>query len=97
MERSHLGCDIDSHALPLSPQLLAVMGEGAQALALHGGDDYELCFTVPEPKEAELLRLAATFDVPITCIGEVNNEVGVLRIDGELAPGCGYDHFRESS
>lgn len=95
MERSHLGCDIDSHALPLSPQLIALMGEGATALALHGGDDYELCFTVPEQKEAELLRLAASFELPITCIGEVNNEVGVLRIDGEPAQGSGYDHFRE--
>ncbi len=95
MERSHLGCDIDSHALPLSPQLRAVIGEGATALALHGGDDYELCFTVPVQKEAELLRRAASFDLPITCIGEVNNEVGVLRIDGEPAQGSGYDHFRE--
>ncbi len=95
MERSHLGCDIDSSALPLSRELLALKGEGARHLALHGGDDYELCFTVPEAKEAELLRLAATFDVPITRIGEVNNEVGVLRIDGELAQGSGYDHFKD--
>ncbi len=96
MERSILGAQVDSAALPLSPQLLALMGESeARQLALHGGDDYELCFTVPEQKESELLRLAATFDVPIRKIGEMNNEVGVLRIDAEPASGGGYDHFRE--
>lgn len=96
MERSYLGCDIDSRALPLSPQLLTLKGEaGAIPLALHGGDDYELCFTVPVQKEAELLRHAASFGVAITRIGEINNEVGVLRIDGEVATGGGYDHFRE--
>lgn len=97
MERSILGAAIDSNLVPLSPQLLAIKGEStARQLALHGGDDYELCFTVPETREAELLRLAATFDVPITKIGEMNNEVGVLRIDGEVVVGGGYDHFRES-
>ncbi len=96
MERSHLGCDIDSSALPLSPQLSTLKGEeGARALALNGGDDYELCFTVPEEQEATLQRLATTFDVAITCIGEVNNEVGVLRIDGNAVEGSGYDHFKE--
>ncbi len=96
MERSHLGADIDTSLLPLSSELLAFKAEeAARALALNGGDDYELCFTVPEQKEPELLRLAATFDVPITRIGEVNNEVGVLRIDGKPVPGSGYDHFRE--
>jgi thiamine-monophosphate kinase len=98
MERSILGAAIDSAQLPLSSQLLAVKGEDdARQLALHGGDDYELCFTVAEQKEAELQRLAASFDVAITKIGEVNNEVGVLRIDGEPIQGNGYDHFREQS
>lgn len=95
MERSILGAEIDSNLLPFSTQLLSVKDEkSARQLALHDGDDYELCFTVPENKEAELLRLATSFDVPITKVGEVNNEVGVLRIDGEAVTAGGYDHFR---
>ncbi|MDH5784893.1 MAG: thiamine-phosphate kinase [Chromatiales bacterium] len=95
MERSILGAEIDSSLLPLSSQLLSVKDEeAARQLALYGGDDYELCFTVPETKEAELMRFAATFDVPITKIGEVNNEVSVMRIDGEPVTTSGYDHFR---
>lgn len=96
MERSHLGAEIDTTTLPLSTQILAIEErENAIKLALHGGDDYELCFTVPEEKEAELKRFAATFDVPIHAIGEMTNEVGVLRLDGEeLKRVAGYDHFR---
>jgi thiamine-monophosphate kinase len=74
--------------------LLAIQGGESTKLARHGGDDYELCISVPVQREAELLRLAATFDVPITRIGEMNNEVGILRIDGEISQGNGYDHFR---
>ncbi len=96
MERSHLGAEIDTQLLPLSPALRALKAvDAATTLALHGGDDYELCFTIPVEKEAELQRLAASFDVPVTRIGEVNNEVGVLRLDGDAAQGSGYDHFRE--
>jgi thiamine-monophosphate kinase len=94
MERSHLGCEIESRLLPLSRQLLALKGEtAARELALHGGDDYELCFSVPAQREAELLRLALTLDVPLTRIGEITNEVGVLRVDSEPVEGGGYDHF----
>ncbi len=96
LERSHLGAEIDSSLLPLSPQLLKVKEKSAaQQFALQGGDDYELCFTLPAQKESELLHLAASFDVAVTCIGEVNNEVGVLRIDGEPVQGGGYEHFKE--
>lgn len=97
MERSHLGAVIDSSLLPLSPQLLSLFDAAtASDFALYGGDDYELCFTVPEQKESELLHLTTTLDVPLTRIGEVNNEVGVLRVDGKVVTGSGYDHFRGS-
>ena len=96
MERSHVGAEVDSSLLPLSSQLLSVKDASeARRLALQGGDDYELCFSVPEEREPELMRLAASLGVPITHIGEVTNEVGVLRVDGEVVQGRGYDHFRE--
>ena len=95
MERSYLGAEIESRLLPLSRELLALKGEvAARELALYGGDDYELCFCVPPQREAELLRLARTLALPLTRIGEITNEVGVLRVDGEPVAGGGYDHFR---
>ncbi|MCW8918210.1 MAG: thiamine-phosphate kinase, partial [Gammaproteobacteria bacterium] len=98
MERSYLGAEIESRLLPLSRELLALRGEAAaRELALYGGDDYELCFCVPPQREAELLRLARTLALPLTRIGEITNEVGVLRVDGEPVVGGGYDHFRGSA
>ena len=66
-------------------------------LALHGGEDYELLFTVPPGKTGEVpVRFR---DVPLNRIGEICRSKGValVRPDGavmSLGPG-GYDHFAE--
>lgn len=73
-------------------------GLDALQLALHGGDDYELLFTVPKNKAERLPRLVG--GVPITRIGEVTQarEVSVTDSDGRsrvLEP-RGWDSFRTS-
>ena len=66
-------------------------------LALHGGEDYELLFTVPPGKTGEVpVRFR---DLPLNRIGEICRSKGValVRPDGavmSLGPG-GYDHFAE--
>jgi thiamine-monophosphate kinase len=65
-------------------------------LALHGGDDYELLFTVP-PGKARLLP-GAMGNVAITAIGGITKKRAVMAVaeDGceyALAPG-GWDPFR---
>jgi thiamine-monophosphate kinase len=65
-------------------------------LALHGGDDYELLFTVPPAKASLLPR--AFGNVALTPIGKITKKRGVLVVgeDGRehhLAPG-GWDPFR---
>jgi thiamine-monophosphate kinase len=48
-------------------------------LALHGGDDYELLFTVPRKR---LTRIPRSFHgLPITRIGEMTNDPALLFID----------------
>jgi thiamine-monophosphate kinase len=65
-------------------------------LALHGGEDYELLFTVP-PRLAR--RIPRAFrGVPLTCIGQITREKKVLLVrpmgrTTPLAP-RGWDHFR---
>jgi len=65
-------------------------------LALNGGDDYELLFTV-RPGEAR--RVPPRFQgIPLTCIGEVTRKrlVQVVQANGQkksLIPG-GWDPFR---
>jgi thiamine-monophosphate kinase len=69
---------------------------GPLQLALHGGDDYELLFTVPKNKTERLP--CSIGGVAITPIGEVTREREVLVKDGTgrsrvLKPG-GWDPFR---
>ena len=60
---------------------------------LSGGDDYELCFTVPPAKQHELERI----DEPVYRIGMVTAEQGLrcMRKDGTvfIPDGSGYAHF----
>jgi thiamine-monophosphate kinase len=63
--------------------------------ALHGGDDYELLFTVP-PQRAHKLR-GAPDGVTLTRIGEITRDRRILIVDKsgktEPLPAGGWDHF----
>lgn len=66
-------------------------------LALHGGEDYQLLFTVPSSKAA---KFPARFrGVPLHRIGEIrqSKELLIIRSDGEksIIRPLGYDHFRK--
>jgi len=69
-----------------------------QQCALSGGDDYELCFTAPGARHAELLEIAARLELPLACIGKVVAGSGCIVHDAygvQLDIGAGgYDHFR---
>jgi thiamine-monophosphate kinase len=72
-------------------------GRNPLHLALHGGDDYELLFTVP-PRKAKLLP--KTFrGVALTPIGKITRERVLLVLDesgraSQFTPG-GWDPFRK--
>ena len=59
--------------------------------ALHGGEDYELLFTVPQGR-----RVPSQFEgIPLTRIGAmVEGRAGSVRLKGALLQPLGYDHFR---
>jgi len=91
-----VGAVVHSAALPLGPDNL----EQAAALhrALHGGEDYELLFTVP-PRLAP--RVPPSFrGVPITRIGEITSQrkISLLDAAGRAKPlhPRGWDHFSRS-
>jgi thiamine-monophosphate kinase len=92
------GCRAVVHAgdLPLAPPLRALARREARRLALVGGEDYELLFTVPPRAEARLRALALRAGA--TRIGEMVRGRGVAVVDPTGSwPSerpTGHEHFR---
>lgn len=71
---SRVGALLDRAALPLSPSLQcfsALTGIPAESLALQGGEDYELLFTLSPRHEAAVQSLGRQLRVPVTRIGHM--------------------------
>jgi thiamine-monophosphate kinase len=83
-------------AVELPPHLARRVKTTGLELALHGGEDYELLFTLPKSRAARLPRRLA--GVSLTAIGEITRGRGVVLVDDaglrmRLRP-QGWDHFR---
>jgi thiamine-monophosphate kinase len=97
-ERSGLGADIYLEQVPRSPDLDRIAdAELVQAAVLSGGDDYELCFTVPQRRRRRVEALGQALGLKLTRIGRMRegSEVRVLRADGGAVRQRrgGFDHF----
>ncbi|HKZ73772.1 MAG TPA: thiamine-phosphate kinase [Steroidobacteraceae bacterium] len=94
---SGCGVRLELGELPLSAPLVRVFGgERARALALSGGDDYELLFTVPPARLAALERALPAADGGWRRIGELCESMGVFTVDRGVVTQFshgGYDHF----
>jgi thiamine-monophosphate kinase len=67
------------------------VAEGASLhQALHGGEDYELLFTVP-PGTIMPAQIAG---VPVSPIGEITGHANTITYAGSLLEPLGFDHFR---
>ncbi|HWT00601.1 MAG TPA: thiamine-phosphate kinase [Pyrinomonadaceae bacterium] len=95
---SRTGAVIDAARVPIDPAVINVCGRRALdplLLALHGGEDFELLFTV-SPRDLNRLPRALG-GVPLTYLGDVTEEPGrVLISEGSrvwrLDP-RGFTHF----
>ncbi len=95
---SVVGAEIEVERLPLSSALLGSCDEAAaHDCALAGGDDYELCFTVPPARAGEVQADLARLGGGATRIGRIVEVPGVRvrGAEGEwLTPARrGWDHF----
>lgn len=80
--------------LPLVKQSLHV--PIYQQVILSGGDDYELCFTAPQHKRADIAALSQQCRLPITCIGHIHAGAGVqVQYQNQTLAFAakGFDHF----
>jgi len=104
LQNSDVGARVYMDALPLSrhfrDHFAHAPGEW-HSLALTGGEDYELLFTVHPDKKPDMERLLHDLGTPATEIGVVTEKrcLTVIDADGsELKTGKrGYDHFSHDS
>ncbi|MGF1719838.1 thiamine-phosphate kinase [Vibrio kyushuensis] len=99
LNRSNVGASVDVSSLPLSPELLGFTQDEvlAQKYALTSGEEYELCFTVPEENRGSIESVLNHTGAKITCIGQIR-PAGTFELhnsgtelDWQLN---GYDHFK---
>jgi len=93
LSRSNVGALIEVDKIPLSVPLMDYVSESKDwSPVLSGGDDYELCFTVPSNKQSMLANIASKCDVKITQIGFIRDSAG-LEVKGAQNVGESYQHF----
>ncbi len=98
MNASGCGARLDVDALPFSDALRRhASPDQALRWALSGGEDYELCFTVPELNRGALDVALAHLGASFTCIGQVSADIEGIHFtrDGKAVTldWKGYDHF----
>jgi thiamine-monophosphate kinase len=94
-EESGTGAAVELGRLPLSPPI-RIFERYPERLALHGGEDYQLLFTVNPGKARDVQRLARRF--PISRIGRMTRGKAVEVVDksGKKRPlePKGYEHLK---
>ncbi|MBK8464372.1 MAG: thiamine-phosphate kinase [Chloracidobacterium sp.] len=91
-QQSGVGATIYTERLPINAGLPDHFGTAeSHEMALHGGEDFELLFTVGQN------NISALESINVTCIGEITATGGVIELnrDGKLSilEPKGYSHF----
>jgi thiamine-monophosphate kinase len=94
-EASGTGAEIDLAKIPLSPAMISFQKKPLP-LALHGGEDYQLIFTV-KPRELPKIRsLRAKYR--LTDVGRITGEKGIWTVDAhgrrKVLEIKGFEHFK---
>ena len=96
-QASNVGANIALDALPLSVILRdSLLIEDAMNLALSGGDDYELLFTVSEDNKIGLETALSHAGISVTCIGQTNASQTIsttLNNKSVTIKTTGFEHF----
>jgi thiamine-monophosphate kinase len=95
---SGLAARLDPSCLPVDPQAAALeraRGGDPIALALHGGEDYQLLLAVPPERLEALHDLAVVWEVSAAVVGVFGaGEPDVLLEGGERLVAASHEHFR---
>ena len=99
IESSAVGAELSVNLLPLSDSAHCCVSERNQLLAaLYGGDDYELCCTVPANLCEQFEEQARQLATAVTCIGEITAGSDIVCMDESGVPlpfkASSYQHFQ---
>ncbi|MFM2118942.1 MAG: hypothetical protein RL722_410 [Pseudomonadota bacterium] len=94
-----LGATLFADQLPASAVLARQPADLRLQCQLAGGDDYELLFTTPPGRQAEVQAAAAASNTPVHCIGRIEPPGAPVRVlDGAgqplPTPWASFDHFK---
>ncbi len=84
LRRSQVGAVVALAALPVSPWLAARNPATRLDCILAGGDDYELVFTAPASRRAQVASASRDAGVAVTRIGRIEHGAGVRLIEAAL-------------
>ncbi|NOH68703.1 thiamine-phosphate kinase [Vibrio rotiferianus] len=99
LKRSDVGVSLDVSQLPISSELVQFLDDkvSAQQYALSSGEEYELCFTVPEQNNGSLQSALSHAGCKVTCIGQIRPK-GTFELHDDNQPLdwelTGFDHFK---
>ena len=100
LEQSNLGAVIDQRQIPLSEEVKNHLQSTTDDnnVILHGGEDYELLFTVPQQHCAAMEPLSRQLNLPLSRIGTMlaaNNGLNLIDLNGNQQPfqAVGFNHF----
>ncbi len=98
-EESKVGANIFTKNIPISRELKSEIRNPKSEinLALYGGEDYELLFTIKPENLRKLKSLWKNMKTPITMIGEITKMgINLVNADGKAIPLTkeGYNHFK---
>ncbi|OMH39368.1 thiamine-phosphate kinase [Motiliproteus sp. MSK22-1] len=98
LEQSKVGATIEEDLLPISNALAENYDQQqVQRWALTGGEDFELCFCIPEIQMESFQQALEGHPVKLTCIGQLTKQQGIIlkSRNGKTKPVAaqGYEHF----
>lgn len=93
LNASQVGAALEFASIPVHPVVQQIQKANAIEFALSGGDDYELCFTVPP----NALHYFTDARLGCCCVGMIESELGLRAktLTGDIVPltAKGYSHF----
>ena len=93
---SNVGFSLNIDQLPIRREMLEIDSEDAISMALFGGDDYELCFTIPKEKRDEFeQKWHVRFNTKLSHVGMVTKSLEHYKYNGQdyMIENRNFEHF----